>query len=195
MGWASRALLACCAFSTVELAAAISIPLDDEATSSTAAAAKHVMGAPQSCSDCAGCGGAASVAIPEGATDVEDTAFAGCVGLVSIAIPASVKRIGSGAFQYTASLAHVNFANQSKLATIEADAFNGCSNLTSGFSIPPSVTQIGDEAFIDCSGLSALTIPRVTSIGLLAFAQCIGECPTPVQMVSASDRNGGRGQV
>ena len=41
--------------------------------------------------------------------------------------------------------------------------------------IPSSVTEIGESAFIGCSGLTSLTIPSgVTSIGNYAFAGCSG---------------------
>ena len=53
-------------------------------------------------------------------------------------------------------------------------AFDGCSGLTS-FTIPSSVTSIGESAFFGCSGLTSFTIPSsVTSIGWGAFCGCSG---------------------
>ena len=53
-------------------------------------------------------------------------------------------------------------------------AFNGCCGLTS-LTIPNSVTSIGSYAFYGCSGLTSLTIPNsVTSIGNYAFNGCSG---------------------
>lgn len=53
-------------------------------------------------------------------------------------------------------------------------AFIDCSGLTS-VTIPNSVTSIGFYAFMDCSGLTSVTIPNsVTYIGNLAFQGCIG---------------------
>ena len=41
--------------------------------------------------------------------------------------------------------------------------------------IPDSITSIGNETFIDCSGLTSVTIPSsVTSIGYSAFLYCRG---------------------
>ena len=51
-------------------------------------------------------------------------------------------------------------------------AFSRCSNLTQ-ITIPDSVTSIGNEAFSECSSLSQITIPdSVTSIGSSAFSEC-----------------------
>ena len=53
-----------------------------------------------------------------------------------------------------------------------ANAFNGCSNLTSA-DIPASVTSIGNSAFKECSGLTSIDIPNsITSIGEQSFRSC-----------------------
>ena len=53
------------------------------------------------------------------------------------------------------------------------EAFCNCSGLTS-ITIPNSVTKIGDEAFCNCYGLTSITIPNsVISIGEWAFVYCI----------------------
>ncbi len=58
--------------------------------------------------------------------------------------------------------------------SIGADAFRGCSGLTS-ITIPDGVTSISSSAFRDCSALTSITIPdSVTSIGACAFAYCSG---------------------
>jgi hypothetical protein len=60
----------------------------------------------------------------------------------------------------------------STVTSIGDYAFDGCSLLTS-VTIPGSVTSIGEGAFDWCSGLTSVTIPgSVTNIGDEAFAYC-----------------------
>ncbi len=58
------------------------------------------------------------------------------------------------------------------LTNIGNDAFFNCSSLTS-IEIPNSVTSIGNYAFYNCSSLTSIDIPNsVTSIGYRAFEDC-----------------------
>ena len=58
------------------------------------------------------------------------------------------------------------------VTSIGAEAFVDCDGLTS-VTIPGSVTSIGNAAFNNCFGLTSVTIPdSVTSIGTWAFAYC-----------------------
>ena len=60
------------------------------------------------------------------------------------------------------------------VTTIGYAAFLECSGLTS-ITIPNSVTSIGDYAFSSCSGLTSVTIPNsVRTIGSYAFEGCSG---------------------
>ena len=57
---------------------------------------------------------------------------------------------------------------------IGESAFSDCSGLAS-ITIPRGVTHIGDSAFEDCSDLTCITIPEgVTHIGAHAFEGCSG---------------------
>ena len=83
------------------------------------------------------------VTIPEGVTDIGNSAFANCSSITSIQLPASVN-------------------------TIEDWAFYGCGNLAS-INIPDGVTAINEHTFQQ-SGLTSIVLPAsVTSLKVCAF--------------------------
>ena len=76
------------------------------------------------------------------------------------------------------------------VTSIGEEAFIGCSGLTS-IEIPNSVTSIGDYAFSGCSGLTSIEIPNsVTSIDYGMFHGCSGltsfEIPNSVTSIGGS---------
>ncbi|MBQ9784972.1 MAG: leucine-rich repeat domain-containing protein [Clostridia bacterium] len=140
-----------------------------------------------------GCSNLTSITIPDGVTDIGDSAFCECSGLQSITIPESVESIGekaffccnnltsitipdgitrisNSAFSYCSSLTDITIPNS--VTIIGAGAFAGCSGLTS-ITIPAKVENIDDNVFCDCSNLTSVAIPDgVTRIGESAFAYC-----------------------
>ncbi len=65
-----------------------------------------------------------------------------------------------------------NAGNTFSVTSINSNAFVNCSGLTS-VTIPNSVTSISASAFYDCTGLTSVTIPNsVISIGNFAFYNC-----------------------
>ena len=153
-----------------------------------------------------GCESLTSVTIPSSVTVIGDRAFAGCESLTSVTIPSSVTAIGEGAFSDCSSLTNIavdsrnpaytsingvlfdksirtiitypvgktarTYTIPSSVTEIGDSAFGACSNLTS-VTIPSSVTYIGEGAFYGCSSLTSVTIPSsVTIIDWGAFSDC-----------------------
>ena len=115
-------------------------------------------------------------------TSIASAAFEECRSLTSVTIPNSVTSIGYSAFQDCSGMAEIKVANGNSVydsrndcnAIIETSTNTlivGCKNTI----IPESVTSIGGNAFVGCSGLTSVTIPNsVTSIGPGAFSGCSG---------------------
>ena len=108
------------------------------------------------------CTGLTSVTFeaPSSITSIGDWTFSRCTGLTSIEIPSTVTAIGDYAFNECTSLASVTFEAPSSLETIGAQAFYDC-NLTT-MAVPPSVKEIGPQAFDLYSGspLKTIVIPH-----------------------------------
>ncbi len=125
----------------------------------------------------AGCSSLTSLTIPDSVTSIGKSAFSRCSSLTSLTIPASVTTIGANPF----SVPKLKLCNRSTHFYVEdnvlftadkSQLIAYCSRQTS-YSIPNSVTSIGDSAFSRCESLTSLTIPNsVTSIGDWAFSGC-----------------------
>ncbi len=124
-----------------------------------------------------GCSSLANVTIGNSVTSIGEHAFLDCRSLKNITIPDSVTSIGNSAFDGCSSLKafYGKYASPDNRCLIVNDILNsfaiGC-GLTE-YTIPDSVTSIGEEAFYWCTSLMSVTIPNsVTSIGGSAFYNC-----------------------
>ena len=147
------------------------------------------------------CKSLTSINIPNSVTTIGNGVYWGCKSLTSITIPSSVVTIidnpfcfwhgnlynESKAFIYednvlfnknkTTLIAYIaketNYTIPNSVTTIGNQAFSGCNSLTS-INISNSVTTIGWAAFSDCDSLTSINIPNsVTTIGNGAFRDCI----------------------
>ena len=74
--------------------------------------------------------------------------------------------------QYAIGKKNTSFTIPDSVTIIGERAFCNCTSLTS-IEIPDSVTSIGSYAFYNCISLTSIVIPdSVTSIGSSAFAGC-----------------------
>ena len=98
------------------------------------------------------------ITIKEGVTTISDRAFAEYKGLTSITLPNSVTTIGKQAFYRSRNLSEITIV--SGVQTIGEQAFNGCSGLTSIYSlavIAPTFTS--SNTFFDVKTGGTLYIP------------------------------------
>ena len=108
-------------------------------------------------------------------TSISNVAFHDCRNLRSVDIPKSVEIIYSKghkndgfAFYNCISLVDVDFAEGSKLHTIEQNAFNSCKGLEE-ITIPNSVVNLGNNVFMYCSGLVTVRLGANAGKGLETY--------------------------
>jgi hypothetical protein len=146
-----------------------------------------------------------SITIPDSVTSIGNDVFQYCYHLTNVTIGAAVASIGDGAFDGSGSLAAINvnagnptftsvagvlfdkgqttliiypegklgnYTIPSSVTRVGDSAFNGCYNLYN-VTIPTNVLSIGEQAFFNCTSLDPVMIPEsVTNIGAGAFAGC-----------------------
>ena len=127
-----------------------------------------------------GCWNITDITIPNSVTSINQFAFYSCEKLSSITIPDSVTELQHNPFAY-ADLTSINVdPGNKKFVSVDGVVFNKSkstiiaypSNRYDSYTIPNSVTRIGDGAFEGCI-LEDITIPdSVTSIGDTAFQNC-----------------------
>ena len=144
------------------------------------------------------CSSLKKIIIPSSVTTIGDYAFYGCTSLKNIVLPMKLNTIGINSFVgckissnspdfividdvlYNANRSIIisylseqtEFSIPLSVTTIGNSAFWGCSSLRKIY-IPYSVTTINDSAFQGCSSLEEISIPSsVTSIGDDPFQWC-----------------------
>ena len=134
------------------------------------------------------------ISIPNSVTSIGDHAFGGCSSLREISIPNSVTHISGNPFAGCNCIVksfskHFIFENN-VLYNADKTTLIAFISKQETFSIPNSVTNIGNSAFSLCSSLHEITIPNtVTNIGNSAFSRCssLQEIAIPNSVTSIGD--------
>ena len=122
--------------------------------------------------------------LPEGLLQIDSTAFVGCLGLTKITLSSTIIDIAAQDFFECPSLSAIEVVVANPVySSANGVLFNKEKSILirypeakEGFyTIPASVKQINDNAFIRCQRLSGVNIPiSVSEIGENAFSACPG---------------------
>jgi hypothetical protein len=127
-------------------------------------------------------GKAGNYIVPNSVTNIGPYAFHYCTSLTTVAIPNGVTSIGRHAFTYCRSLTAITVdAPNPVYSSVDGVLFNNSQTTlilypegkAGSYTIPNSVTSIGDWAFSDCTNLTSVALgDSVASIGYEAFYDC-----------------------
>ncbi len=120
--------------------------------------------------------------IPESVEHIGEWVFYGCNRLKELIIPASVKFIGSKAFWHCTALPEIVVADANAHYCAEDGVLynkdksyvvTAFPSFTGIFTMPATVTEIGEYAFNECKGLTEIVFNKsLKKIGAFAFFGC-----------------------
>ena len=129
------------------------------------------------------CESLSEVHIPNSVSHIDSEAFVGCTSLAEISVGYSnphFSAVGGVLYNYDKTTivrypprkAGASFSVPESVTCIGDDAFEGCTELTS-IQLPNSLNDVGFAAFEGCTGITSILIPQqVTGLIGSAFAGC-----------------------
>jgi hypothetical protein len=131
------------------------------------------------------CAGLTNITIGTGVTNILSQAFLACSSVTAIAVAAgnpAFSSVGGVLFNknqtalvlYPAASSGTSYTIPNSVTNIGEDAFMDAYNLAS-ITLDPNVQSIGDSAFQECDSLTSITIPNsVINMGFSTFYNCSG---------------------
>lgn len=104
-----------------------------------------------------GCLSLSSVSVAEGLEEIETSAFENCVKLPLITIPKSLTKLSTNAFKGCSELRTVVFPSAGKVKNIEEGTFSFCESIKE-LKFPTGLKSIDTNAFLGCTSLSKVTV-------------------------------------
>jgi hypothetical protein len=130
----------------------------------------------------AGCFSLTNASVPGSVTSIGGAAFYNCTSLANVSIPASVTNINAQAFYWCTNLLAIQVDPANPVYSSQAGVLFNKSQTTliqfpagyaGVYTVPNGVTNIGSDAFLECNGLTSITIPAsVNSWNDYAFSYC-----------------------
>jgi hypothetical protein len=146
-----------------------------------------------------GCTKFTTLTIPDNVERIGEAAFSTCNGLKTVTIGSGTTSIGNDAFYSCNSIEEIMVSPENPAYCSADDVlFNKDKTTlikyptakTGDYVVPSSVTKIERGGFLDCVGLTAVTLPEgLISIGSVGFSHCIGltEVVIPNSVTSIGD--------
>ena len=122
-----------------------------------------------------GCTSLTSITLANGITSIGTYAFTGCTKLTNVSLPSTIKTISANMFNGCSALVEINIPTS--VTSIATGAFTGCTKLArikyAGTASKWAITEIKDYAFAYQTKLTTVNIEdSITTIGENAFLNC-----------------------
>lgn len=130
-----------------------------------------------------GCDSLTGIHLADSVRTISGYAFCSCSSLTRLSIPSLVEEIGLNAFESCTGLSSIDVAEDNRYFCTDENG-NLCDKekskivyvpgaFTGDYVVPQGTTEVGDNLFSNCPGLTSVTIPEgVTKIGHYAFYNC-----------------------